>query len=102
MTAVRSEELADRLPFELTNRLINAGYSDLLVGGPEVSPAAPVVLFAPKESRTLRPLVALAPRDLLLYQALVDLATDALTSALPPEDVVFAYRLGGPAEDTPF
>lgn len=92
LSGIRNQELVDRLPFEVTNRLVNAGYADLTSLTAEVSPGAPTVYFAPKESRTLRPFVALSPRDLLLYQALVDQVTPALLSVLPPEDVVFAYR----------
>lgn len=92
MSAVRREDLADRLPFEVTNRLVNAGHRDVLQMVAEFSPGAPIVYFAPKESRTLRPFVALSPRDLLLYQALVDRSVVEIRSALPPDDVVYAYR----------
>ena len=50
----------DRLPFEVTNRLVNASYADLTSLTAEVSPGAPTVYLAPKESRTLRPFVALS------------------------------------------
>ena len=101
LQAIRSETLADRLPYELVNRLYNAGERDALYQGPEYSPHSPVVYFAPKESRTLRPLVSLAPRDYLIYQALVDQATAQLQAVLPPEDVVYAYRPSAGTDDRP-
>jgi len=45
-----------------------------------------------KKSGTSRPLVRCNPRDVLLYQALVDRLGPDIERALPPRDVVFAYR----------
>jgi hypothetical protein len=50
------------------------------------------LVFSPKKSPTARPLARLSPRDLLIYQALVDRLAPDIEAALPPRDVVFAYR----------
>jgi hypothetical protein len=82
-------DVADRLPFEVLKRLFGER-------GPTPSPdqhLQPVTLvFSPKKSATSRPLVRLSSRDLLLYQALVDRLAPDIEGALPPRDVVFAYR----------
>jgi hypothetical protein len=74
-------------------RLNNSGYSGSV--GRFIShyaPGTPVVVFAPKESRTLRPFVALPPLDHVLYQALVDECIPHLLPDLPSDHVVFQYR----------
>jgi hypothetical protein len=82
-------DVPDRLPFEVLKRLFGER-------GPTPKRdqhLQPVTLvFSPKKSPTSRPLVRLSPRDLLLYQALVDRLAPDIEAALPPRDVVFAYR----------
>ncbi len=82
-------DIQDRLPYEVLKRMYSGR-------GPWVNPQThlqPInLVFAPKKSATSRPLVRLSPRDLLLYQALVDRLAPDIEAALPPRDVVFAYR----------
>lgn len=82
-------DVPDRLPFEVLKRL----YGDRGPTPLRDQHLQPVTLvFSPKKSATSRPLVRLSPRDLLLYQALVDRLALDIEAALPPRDVVFAYR----------
>jgi Reverse transcriptase (RNA-dependent DNA polymerase) len=85
--------IPDRLPFEVLTRLRNSGHG-AAVGSfsSPYSPGTPVVVFAPKESRTLRPFVALPPQDHVLFQGLVDQCLPTMVDNLPPDDVVFQYR----------
>jgi hypothetical protein len=82
-------DVPDRLPFEVLKRLFGER-------GPTLSRTLhlqPVTLmFSPKKSATSRPLVRLSPRDLLVYQALVDRLAPDIEAALPSRNVVFAYR----------
>jgi hypothetical protein len=82
-------DVPDRLPYEVLSRV----YKD---NPPTIRPEhhlSPVTLvMSSKASGTSRPFMRTSPRDILLYQALVDrLATD-IEAALPPRNVVFAYR----------
>lgn len=82
-------DVPDRLPFEVLERLYG-GRGPRPVREPHLQPVT--LVFSPKKSPTARPLVRLSPRDLLLYQALVDRLAPDIEAALPPRDVVFAYR----------
>lgn len=88
-----SSGILDRLPFEVLVRLNNTGHQ-ASVGrfATPYAPGTPVVVFAPKESKTLRPFVALPPLDHVLYQGLVDQCIPHLIRDLPSADVVFQYR----------
>jgi len=92
-TSASTSGIPDRLPFEVLVRLNNSGYQ-ASVGrfATPYAPGTPVVVFAPKESRTLRPFVALPPLDHVLYQGLVDKCIPHLLRELPEEHVVFQYR----------
>jgi hypothetical protein len=89
---VRAEalDIPDRLPFEVLDRV----FKD--VGPPPARPdhhLAPVTLVgASKKSGLSRQFARLSPVDLVLYQALVDRLAPHIEAALPPRDVVFAYR----------
>jgi Reverse transcriptase (RNA-dependent DNA polymerase) len=50
---------------------------------------------------TVRPFVRVHPRDLLLYQALVDALTDVIEATLGSPEEVFAYRLSLADFDNP-
>jgi hypothetical protein len=82
-------DVPDRLPFEALARV----YRDrppTIAAEHHLSPVS--LVMSSKSSGTSRPFVRASPRDILLYQALVDrLATD-IEAALPKRDVVFAYR----------
>jgi hypothetical protein len=82
-------DIPDRLPFEVLKRLFGER-GPPLQRDQHLQPVT--VVFSPKKSATSRPLVRLSPRDLLLYQALVDRLAPDIEAALPPRDVVFAYR----------
>lgn len=91
--SANSSGIPDRLPFEVLTRLRNAGHAQAVGAfGSPYAPGSPVVVFAPKESRTLRPFVALPPTDHVLFQALVDQCIPKMIVQLPPADVVFQYR----------
>jgi hypothetical protein len=82
-------DVPDRLPFEVLQRL----YKDrgpTPRREPHLQPVT--VVFSPKKSATSRPLVRLSPRDLLVYQALIDRLAPDIEAALPSREVVFAYR----------
>ncbi len=82
-------DVPDRLPFEVLKRLFpERGPTPSRT--PHLQPAT--LVFSPKKSATSRPLVRLSPRDLLLYQALVDRLAPDIEAALPSRDIVFAYR----------
>ncbi len=82
-------DIPDRLPFEVLKRL-DGGRGPTPQREQHLRPVTTV--FSPKKSSTSRPLVRLSPRDLLLYQALVDRLAADIEGALPSRDVVFAYR----------
>jgi Reverse transcriptase (RNA-dependent DNA polymerase) len=92
-------DVPDRLPFEVLKRLFGTS-------GPiprrEQHLQPITVVFSPKKSATSRPLVRLSPRDLILYQALVDRLAADVEAALAPRDVVFAYRQTLGKEDDAF
>ncbi len=92
-------DVPDRLPFEAADRLWS--------GSPSLDPdhaVQPVQLvFATKTGgSTVRPFVRVHPRDLLLYQALVDSLRDGIEETLGPSHEVFAYRLSPLTSDNPF
>jgi hypothetical protein len=82
-------DVPDRLPYEVFDRL----YGDT---GPELrrhhEPQRAQLVISSKKSGTVRPFVRVRPRDLILYQALVDQLAPAIESALPPRRLVGAYR----------
>jgi hypothetical protein len=82
-------DVPDRLPFEVFDRL----YGDM---GPELrrhhEPQRAQLVISSKKTGTVRPFVRVRPRDLILYQALVDQLAPAIESALPPRRCVGAYR----------
>src|SRR6202035_2622099 len=55
-----------------------------------------------KRSGTSRPFVRKSPRDVLLYQALLDRLAADIENALPARDVVFAYRQTVDADENAF
>jgi hypothetical protein len=60
------------------------------------------LVFATKTGGpTVRPFVRVHPRDLLLYQALVDALTDVIEATLGSPEEVFAYRLSLADFDNP-
>jgi hypothetical protein len=91
--SVAKSGIPDRLPIEVLLRLINSGHAAAVaMPSATYAPGSPVVVFAPKESKTLRPFVALPPIDHVLYQALVDECIPHIIKRLPADDVVFQYR----------
>lgn len=82
-------DVPDRLPFEVLSRLFGPR-GPTLRKEHHLNPVTLVV--SPKKSATSRPLARLSPVDLTLYQALVDRLAPEIEAALPPRDVVFAYR----------
>jgi hypothetical protein len=92
-TSANESGVPDRLPFEVLTRLRNSGYRSAVAAlEAPYAPGVPVVVFAPKESRTLRPFVSLPPSDHVLFQALVDQCVPRLLPELPGADVVFQFR----------
>lgn len=92
-------DVPDRLPFEVMSRFWEDAPSldvDHMLQG------VSVVMATKPGGTTLRPFVRMGPRDLLLYQALVDGTRDVIEEALPGTDTVFSYRLSPIAEDDPF
>lgn len=92
-------DVPDRLPFEVLSRY----WEDVprLDAEHDVQHVHAVMATKPGGS-TVRPFVRLHPRDLLLYQALVDAARVPLEAALPPPDRLFSYRLSALNYDDPF
>ena len=92
LTHVRSGvmDVPDRLPFEIAARLWVDGVH--LDPDHQVQQVERVPATKPAQS-TVRPFVRVHPRDMLLYQALVDALRDPLEAVLGPRDEVFAYRL---------
>ena len=83
-------DVPDRLPFEAADRLWSG--SPVLDHDHAVQPVQ--LVFATKTGgSTVRPFVRVHPRDLLLYQALVDSLRDAVEGTLGSPEEVFAYRL---------
>ena len=66
----------------------------------EVRPV--LVVVSSKKSGTFRPFARLDPRDLVLYQALVDQLAPAIEEALPPRELVAAYRQSADDSDDAF
>ena len=79
----------DRLPFGVLKRLYG-------MRGPRPRRdhhfQAVTMVFSAKKSATARPFPRISPRDLLVYQALVDRLAADIERALAPRDVVVAYR----------
>jgi hypothetical protein len=82
-------DVPDRLPFEVLSRVYK-GKAPRLEVGHHLSPVT--LVMSSKTSGTSRPFVRNSPRDVLLYQALLDRLAGDIEKALPPRDVVFAYR----------
>ena len=82
-------DVPDRLPYEVLHRL----HGD---EGPEISSEhhvhESILVVNSKKSGTIRPFVRLHPRDLIVYQALVDALAPTIEAALSPRDRVAAYR----------
>ncbi len=90
-------DVPDRLPFEVLNRVYKAR-PPRLEQNHHLSPVE--VVFSSKKSGTSRPFVRNSPRDVLLYQALLDRLASDIEKSLPSRDVVFAYRqTTGPEEN---
>ncbi len=83
-------DVPDRFPFEVAARFWEGGVS--LRADHQVQPIEMVPATKPAQT-TVRPFVRVHPRDMLLYQALVDALRDPLESALGSRDEVLAYRL---------
>ncbi|HYP56413.1 MAG TPA: RNA-directed DNA polymerase [Solirubrobacterales bacterium] len=92
-------DVPDRLPFEVAARSWVHGVR--LDIDHQIQPVQRVPATKPGQS-TVRPFVRVHPRDLLLYQALVDSLHEPLESALGSREEVFAYRLSPLECDDPF
>jgi hypothetical protein len=82
-------DVPDRLPFEVLWRVYK-GRPPTITPEHHLSPVS--LVMSSKASGTSRPFVRTSPRDILLYQALVDRLAGDIESALPSRDTVFAYR----------
>ncbi len=82
-------DVPDRLPYEVLDRLHGDAGPELR---PHHEPQRAQLVISSKKSGTVRPFVRVRPRDLILYQALVDRLAPAIESALPPQRLVGAYR----------
>ena len=85
----RLMDIPDRLPYEVLDRLAGDAGPALR---PEHNVHRTILVVSSKKSGTIRPFVRVHPRDLILYQALVDRLAATIESALPPSDRVGAYR----------
>lgn len=85
----RLMDIPDRLPYEVLDRLVGDDGPTLR---PEHNVHRTILVVSSKKSGTIRPFVRVHPRDLILYQALVDRLAATIESALPPSDRVGAYR----------
>jgi hypothetical protein len=92
-------DVPDRLPFEIFARSWEAGVT--LDVDHQVQPVHRVPATKPAHS-TVRPFVRVHPRDLLLYQGLVDALRKPIEASLGSREEVFAYRLSPVEEDDPF
>jgi hypothetical protein len=91
-------DVPDRLPFEAADRLWSG--SPTLDAEHAVQPVQ--LVFATKTGgQTVRPFVRVHPRDLVLYQALVDALRDRIEAQLGSREEVFAYRLSALDSDNP-
>jgi hypothetical protein len=79
----------DRLPYEAIHRL--HGDDGPSLGRHHAVGAAEMVVSS-KKSGTFRPFIRLEPRDVIVYQALVDQLAPVIESALPPRNQAGAYR----------
>lgn len=93
-------DVPDRLPFEVLDRIY--GGDGFKLDGPVRDPGAITLVSSSKKSGLARTFVRLSPVDLVLYQALVDQLAADIEAALPPRDVVFAYRQTTGGEDDAF
>jgi Reverse transcriptase (RNA-dependent DNA polymerase) len=98
LTHVRGSvmDVPDRLPFEVFARTWETGVT--LDVDHQVQAVQRVPATKPEQT-TVRPFVRVHPRDLLLYQALVDALRDPIEDALGSREEVFAYRMA-PIEST--
>lgn len=81
-------DVPDRLPYELMRKMYKPHpemYAEHVL-----DPA--MIVFASKKSGTARPFMRLGPRDMLLYQALVDRLARPIERRLASVGVVCAYR----------
>lgn len=92
-------DVPDRLPFEVAARFW--GSSPSLCENHQVRAASRVPATKPGQA-TVRPFVRVHPRDMLLYQSLVDAMRPQIESALGPSEQVLAYRIAPLDEDDPF
>src|SRR5258708_8884397 len=84
----RGMDVPDRLPYGVLDRLHGDAGPELR---PHHEPQRAQLVISSKKSGTVRPFVRVRPRDLILYQALVDRLAPAIESALPPHRLVGAY-----------
>jgi hypothetical protein len=82
-------DVPDRLPYEVLDRVFGDEGPPLRA---HHEPGGAVLVISSKKSGTFRPFVRVRPRDLILYQALLDALAPAIESALAPVDRVGAYR----------
>lgn len=82
-------DIPDRLPYEVLDRLFGEDGPPLSV---EHNVHRSILVISSKRSGTIRPFVRVHPRDLILYQALVDQLAPTIEMSLPPSDRVGAYR----------
>jgi Reverse transcriptase (RNA-dependent DNA polymerase) len=91
-------DVPDRLPYEVAARSWADGVT--LDVDHQVQPVQRVPATKPGNS-TVRPFVRVHPRDLLLYQALLDAIREPIESVLGSREEVFAYRLSPLGIDDP-
>lgn len=92
-------DVPDRLPFEVAARFW--GPSPSLCENHQVRATERVPATKPGQA-TVRPFVRVHPRDMLLYQSLVDAMSSQIEATLGPSDQVLAYRIASLNEDDPF
>jgi hypothetical protein len=89
---VKNGDLAvpDRLPFEAQQLAVGRGPHPAPLTEHHLGPVT--LVMSSKKSGTSRPLARIDPVDLVLYQALIDQLAVDIEAALPPRNVVMAYR----------
>ena len=97
----RVADVPDRLPFEVVDRFWSATGGPTLQRAHEVRPSLRVPATKAAQP-TARPFVRLHPRDLMLYQALVDALIVNIEANLGSRDEIFGYRMSPPEKDDPF
>lgn len=91
-------DVPDRLPFEVAARFW--GSTPALPENHQVQGVERVPATKPGQA-TVRPFVRVHPRDMLLYQSLVDAMRDPIEQTLGPPEQVLAYRIAPLDEDDP-